>query len=150
MISQDSPQILNSVFKGVKFFSGDGEFFLFDSSKLLFLEFDKITQSSNLLILIFQESHDEWFRVEKINHMIIVTFQVFKIDGNDSSHVEQFESFLFVGFETIILENIGVDIINDLSRGKQNIDTALHPQGQCIELEIDRIFVIVQPNILNM
>lgn len=75
---------------------------------------------------------------------------MFEVDSNDSGHIEQFESFLFVGFNAIIFEDIGVNIINDFGSSNQNIDIPLHPQGQGIELEIDWILVIIKPNVVNM
>lgn len=52
--------------------------------------------------------------MEQVNHMLIVALQMFKIDCNDSSHIIKFKSLFFVGFETTLLENIRINVINDL------------------------------------
>lgn len=61
MVSEDHPEIVDSVLEGIELLSGDGELFLFDSGKFLFFEFHELMESVNFGFLVFEESHDEGF-----------------------------------------------------------------------------------------
>lgn len=84
-------------------------------------------ECADLIFFIFEESHDERFGMEKINHMIVVTFQMLQVDGDDCGHIVEFKGFLFVCFDTIFFEDIGIDVINKFRSCEEDIYISFHP-----------------------
>ena len=61
MVSEDHPEIVDSVLEGIELLSGDGELFFLDSGKFLFFEFHELMEGVDFGFLVFEEGHDERF-----------------------------------------------------------------------------------------
>ena len=106
MVSEDHPEIVDSVLEGIELLSGDGELFLLDSGKFLFFKFHELMKGVDFGFLVFEEGHDEGFGVEEVDHVVKVPSQMFQVNRDDGRHVVQLKSLFLVCFQTVFLENV--------------------------------------------
>ena len=61
MISEDDPNIVNSVLEGIELFSGNWKLFFLDCGKFILLKFNKLMEGADLGLFVFEERHNKGF-----------------------------------------------------------------------------------------